>query len=57
MLLILDDCMKSSMESLDDIVTTEEGERLARKLGAIKYVETSAIEQSGLTDCFNTAVS
>ena len=29
---------------------------MAEQLGAIRYVETSAIEQSGFTDCFNTAV-
>ncbi|XP_053408261.1 cdc42 homolog [Mercenaria mercenaria] len=50
-----DDCLKSSQESLDTI-DTEEGEEMARAIRATKYVETSAVEQSGFTSVFHTAI-
>ena len=52
-----DDCLKSSREDLNAVVCFEEGEEVAQYIGAEKYIETSAIEQSGFTDCFHTAVS
>lgn len=50
-----DDCLKSSRDSLETI-TPDEGEEMAREIGAVRYVETSAVEQSGFTTLFNTAI-
>jgi hypothetical protein len=52
---VSDDCLKSSQDSIDTI-DTEEGEEMARAIGARQYVETSAVEQSGFTSVFHTAV-
>lgn len=40
----------------EDIVTKEMGEKLAQKIGAIDYVETSAFKQIGITELFEKAI-
>ncbi|KAJ6495278.1 cell division cycle 42 [Mycena sanguinolenta] len=44
-------CEKVSREK-QCLVSTEEGEKLANKLGAAKYVECSALSQKGLDNVF-----
>ncbi|XP_033732152.1 rho-related protein racA-like [Pecten maximus] len=41
--------------SLRDVVTYEEGSKVAKDLG-LRYQETSALTQAGLKDCFDNAI-
>jgi len=38
-------------------ITYEQGQALAKKLGAITYVETSALTSHGVVKCFETVVA
>ncbi|KAJ7266898.1 P-loop containing nucleoside triphosphate hydrolase protein [Mycena haematopus] len=49
-------CEKVSREK-QRLVSTEEGEKLAHKLGAAKYVECSALSQKGLDNVFQEAIA
>ncbi len=39
------------------VITTDMGEQLARELGAVKYVECSALTQRGLKNVFDEVVT
>ena len=44
-------------ESEKDMISRSEADALAKLIGAVAYIETSAIEQTGLTECFTKAVN
>ena len=38
-------------------ITVEQAEKLAEQIGALKYVECSALSQEGLKDVFDSAIA
>ena len=40
-----------------DLITTKQGQDMAKEVGAKAFVECSSITQEGLKECFNNAVS
>ncbi|KAJ6239148.1 hypothetical protein M0813_25360 [Anaeramoeba flamelloides] len=53
---ILCGCKSDLRKENQDHVTTEEGRKMAQELGAMKYVECSALTQSGLKEVFDTSI-
>ena len=52
-----DNWLQKESEATGEVVFRTEAEALAKLIGAVAYVETSAIEQLGLIECFTKAVS
>ena len=52
-----DTWLQDDSESEKDVISRSEAEALSSLIGAVAYVETSAIEQTGLNECFTKAVS
>merc|ERR1712174_16932 len=51
-----EDVQKEMKEKNQTFVTTEQGKKLAEDLGAVKYMECSALTQEGLKAVFETSV-
>ena len=52
----LDRWLQADNETEKGEVSKTEAEALASFIGAVTYIETSAIEQTGLYECFTKAV-
>ena len=53
----VDNWLQGENESEKDIISRTEAEALTKLIGAVAYIETSAVEQTGLTECFTKAVN
>ena len=53
----LDTWVQDDSEPDKDVISRSEAEALSSLIGAVAYFETSAIEQTGLYECFTKAVS
>ena len=52
-----DKALEEGVEEQEAPVTHQEGEEAARELGAVAYLECSALTREGVTEVFHTAIT